>query len=109
MITPFVSHTKLTLFFLLTTPQIIIKLKNLHYLENKIKGEYDIYTTGDLMTFPPETVAVKEKAIYIENLLRRTSHNGFPVVNNRLSNKYLGFVRCSEYIKRRLFVLATID
>jgi len=78
--------------------EISIELKQLPYLEHKAKGEYDIYTAAEIMTSPPETIAAEEKAGYIENLLKRTSHNGFPVVDDRNSKKYLGLVRRDQLV-----------
>ena len=39
----------------------MIELKDLPYLEHEVKREYNNYTAGDVVTFPPKMVAAKEK------------------------------------------------
>ena len=76
-----------------------MEVKKYPYLEHHIRTEYDIYTASDVMTSSVVTVKPIETAESIENLMKTSSHHGFPVVSCDKTNKnFLGFVRRDQLI-----------
>jgi len=74
--------------------EAVMEWKNLPYLDHSDnKRRYDAIEVRDIMSDPPlESVRPYEQAQDLADLLRDSTHNGFPVVDSS-TNKFLGLVR----------------
>jgi H+/Cl- antiporter ClcA len=72
-------------------------LKGYPYLDHEEKKRYDMFEVKDIMSEPAVTVAPREKAHRLVNLLRNSSHHGFPVVEKK-TGKFLGLMRRKQIV-----------
>lgn len=74
--------------------EAVMVLKNLPYLDNSlIQRRYDAIEVADIMSEGNvQLVAPRETARRLVDILERSSHNGFPVVDPE-TKKFLGLVR----------------
>jgi CBS domain-containing protein len=73
-----------------------MKLKGYPYLDHSKDDCYDVFIVRDIMSSPPVTVREKERAIHLVELLRKTSFNGFPVVDEH--GRFKGLVRRKQIV-----------
>jgi len=76
--------------------EIIIKLKGYPYLEHNKHENFDVYTVKDLMSTSPLTLREKERAHHLVYVLKSTTHNGFPVVDEQ--GHFKGLVRRKQIV-----------
>jgi len=75
---------------------VLVKLKGYPYLDHSKDGCYDVFLVRDIMSKPLVTVREKETAIRLVEILRNTSHNGFPVVDEH--GRLKGLVRRKQIV-----------
>jgi CBS domain-containing protein len=76
---------------------VLLKIKGYPYLgpaENK--QSYDVFQVREIMSAPVVTVSKRERAIDLVRLLRSSSHNGFPVVDQH--ERFVGLVRRKQIV-----------
>jgi len=76
--------------------EVLMKLKGYPYLDHSKDDCYDVFLVRDIMSSPPVTVREKERAIHLVELLRKTSYNGFPVVDEH--GRFKGLVRRKQIV-----------
>lgn len=76
--------------------EVLMKLKRYPYLDHSKDDCYDVFLVRDIMSSPPVTLREKERALYLVNLLRRTSFNGFPIVDEH--GRFKGLVRRKQIV-----------
>jgi len=76
--------------------EVLMKLKGYPYLDHSKDDSYDIYLVRDIMSSSPVTLREKERAFRLVDLLRTTSHNGFPVVDEK--GRFKGLVRRKQIV-----------
>ena len=76
--------------------EVLMKLKGYPYIDHSKDDCYDVYLVRDIMSTPVVTVREKERAHHLVDLLRKTSHNGFPVVDEH--GRFKGLVRRKQII-----------
>lgn len=76
--------------------EVLMKLKGYPYLDHSKDDCYDVFIVRDIMSSPPVTVREKERAIHLVELLRKTSFNGFPVVDEH--GRFKGLVRRKQIV-----------
>ncbi len=76
--------------------EVLMKLKGYPYLEHSKDDCYDVFMVGDVMSSPPVTVREKERALTLVQLLRSTTCNGFPVVDE--NGRFKGLVRRKQIV-----------
>jgi CBS domain-containing protein len=76
--------------------EVLMKLKGYPYLDHSKDDCYDVFLVRDIMSSPPVTVREKERALHLVQLLRKTSYNGFPVVDEH--GRFKGLVRRKQIV-----------
>ena len=76
--------------------EVLMKLKGYPYLDHSKDDCYDVFLVRDIMSSPPVTLREKERAITLVELLRKTSFNGFPVVDE--NGRFKGLVRRKQIV-----------
>lgn len=76
--------------------EVLMKLKGYPYLEHSKDDCYDVFMVSDVMSSPPVTVREKERALTLVQLLRNTTYNGFPVVDE--NGRFKGLVRRKQIV-----------
>lgn len=74
-----------------------MRLKNYPYLAHVEKRRYDIFEVREIMSGPAEVIGPLEKASHLVQMLAKSSHNGFPVVDPH-TKKFLGLVRRDQIV-----------
>jgi len=78
--------------------ETVIDYKQLPYLPHEnLKRYYDAVQVKDIMSKPPlEVLGPRERVGDLVELLRRSSHNGFPVVDGGTTRRFLGLARRAQ-------------
>jgi len=78
--------------------ETVIDYKQLPYLPHEnLKRYYDAVQVKDIMSKPPlEVLGPRERVGDLVELLRRSSHNGFPVVDGGTTGRFLGLARRAQ-------------
>lgn len=76
--------------------EVLMKLKGYPYLDHSNDDCYDVFMVRDIMSSPPVTVREKERALTLVQLLRSTTCNGFPVVDE--NGRFKGLVRRKQIV-----------
>ena len=76
--------------------EVLMKLKGYPYLDHSKNACYDVFMVRDIMSSPPVTVREKERALTLVQLLRSTTCNGFPVVDE--NGRFKGLVRRKQIV-----------
>eukprot|EP00537_Pseudo-nitzschia_pungens_P002124 CAMPEP_0172361830 /NCGR_PEP_ID=MMETSP1060-20121228/5602_1 /TAXON_ID=37318 /ORGANISM="Pseudo-nitzschia pungens, Strain cf. cingulata" /LENGTH=986 /DNA_ID=CAMNT_0013084211 /DNA_START=98 /DNA_END=3058 /DNA_ORIENTATION=- len=76
--------------------EVLMKLKGYPYLCHATDDSFDVVTVRQIMTSPPVTVREQERAVRLVEILRSTSHHGFPVVDK--DGHFQGLVRRKQII-----------
>ena len=74
-----------------------IAIKKYPWLDHTENKHYDIIQVKDIMSTPVETIGPKERAGRLVDLLKDSSHNGFPVVDPS-TQQFLGLVRRDQLV-----------
>uniref|UniRef100_A0A6U9VP36 Chloride channel protein n=1 Tax=Pseudo-nitzschia australis TaxID=44445 RepID=A0A6U9VP36_9STRA len=76
--------------------EVLVKLKGFPYLSHDVGDCYDVFTVRAIMNSPPITVREKERAFRLVEILRNSTHNGFPVINAH--GHFKGLVRRKQIV-----------
>ena len=76
--------------------EIVMGWNQFPYLSLEEKPRYDAFKVKEIVQKPVTTLNTTEKAYRLVTLLRESTHNGFPVVND--SGKLLGLVRRDQIV-----------
>lgn len=74
-----------------------MELKEYPYLEHTIKEGFDVCTISDVMSSPVVTFNGVETAGHVEYILKNTTHEGFPVLDQE-TRQYVGVVRRDQLV-----------
>jgi CBS domain-containing protein len=77
--------------------QINMELKEYPYLEHSIKESFDICTVSDVMSSPVVTLDGVEEVGHVEELLKTTKFQGFPVLDQK-TRQYVGVIRRDQLV-----------
>ncbi|VEU42657.1 unnamed protein product [Pseudo-nitzschia multistriata] len=76
--------------------EVLMKRKGYPYLSHDKDDRYDVFSVGDIMSSSPVTLREKEQAVRLVEILRKTTHNGFPVVDE--NGVFKGLVRRKQIV-----------
>jgi CBS domain-containing protein len=72
-------------------------MKEFPFLEHEIQEAFDVCTVSDVMTSPVLTLNGVEKASVIEQMLLKSPHNAFPVLDQD-TKQYVGIIRRDQLV-----------